>query len=471
MSKQPTEFLSVEDLVSTTSLGLRVLAGETGLKRSVLWAHSCEMTDPTEWLGPDELLMTVGLYVPSIPVNQVEFVRSLSASGLAGVILGNHETCPTVSHEMLEEANQLQFPVIIAEARTPWAAIARHVAAASASSQTIQVLKLSKLYQVAANLNDDYESLIQHLATLLGIGLTVIDKRARVPVLEGGARASDTQQLLRTYQLPSDHAAEVQIREFPGEVLDSFLLVHLLNILALNTDRFLGAIDQRVLESEHLFQELAAGKGSQEAIELLKSGTCDGTYRIASFVGEAASHVAVQVAIETLPVYIGAGSSSHLAFVPTGAEARLRSITEEMLVHVGISSPFSDLRDVRAGAEEALKILSTIRFSDRLWAEFEGTTVAVLTRSQREAAEVIKSVLGPLAGHLEAEIKLRTTLFAYLRNDRQWQNTADELGIHRQTLSYRLNRIEKETGLNVKRSADLSAFWIAYRAWEETHED
>jgi purine catabolism regulator len=90
----------------------------------------------------------------------------------------------------------------------------------------------------------------------------------------------------------------------------------------------------------------------------------------------------------------------------------------------------------------------------------------VLSRSNREAEEIIGGVLGPLAEGSDGARKLRESLFAYLRHDRHWQRAADELGIHRQTLSYRLNRIEQETGLSVTRSADIAAFWVAYQAWE-----
>lgn len=44
--------LTVGHLLSTASLGLHSVAGKAGLDRSVLWAHSCEMSDPTQWLGP-----------------------------------------------------------------------------------------------------------------------------------------------------------------------------------------------------------------------------------------------------------------------------------------------------------------------------------------------------------------------------------------------------------------------------------
>ncbi|MEQ4721686.1 helix-turn-helix domain-containing protein [Nonomuraea sp. B19D2] len=77
-------------------------------------------------------------------------------------------------------------------------------------------------------------------------------------------------------------------------------------------------------------------------------------------------------------------------------------------------------------------------------------------------------MLGPLAEDTARTRALRETLFAYLRNDRRWRDTSEELRVHRQTLSYRLRQIEVLTGLNLKKSADLSAFWIAYQAWEST---
>lgn len=466
MTQQRTS-LTVEDLLSTASLGLRLLAGEAGLDRSVLWAHSCEMNDPTEWLGPHELLLTVGLCVPSSTDEQVAFVKRLDETHLAGLILGDHETCPPISAEMLAEADRIGFPVLLADARTPWAAIARHVAAVNASSQTMQVLKLSKLYQVAANIDDDHEALVQQLSKLLGVGLIVVDQQTGLAVLQAEhLGAANNAQTARTYALPSTHATELRLMEFSGESLDSFILVHLLKVLALNVDRVLGAVGHRVQQSDQVFQRLYSGKDCPEAAGLLESHAVSGKYHVAAFAPDVGVQLARRAALLQLPVFIGYGALHHYAFIPEDAIRTFRDFSGEAGVHVGLSSPFSDLRDVRAAAEEANRILDAARFSDRLWAEFEGTTVAVLTRSQREADEIIAGVLGRLADSSEAMAKLRETLFAYLRNDRHWQQTADELGVHRQTLSYRLRRIEEETGMNVNRSADLSAFWIAYQAWE-----
>ena len=61
-----TESLKVRNLLDMDALGTSLLAGQNGLDRVVLWAHSCEMPNPEQWLGPNELLMTVGLCIPVV---------------------------------------------------------------------------------------------------------------------------------------------------------------------------------------------------------------------------------------------------------------------------------------------------------------------------------------------------------------------------------------------------------------------
>jgi purine catabolism regulator len=457
----------VEDLVSTASLGIEVLAGGGGLGREVLWAHSCEMQAPEQWLGPHELLMTVGLCVPANPDEQRGFIRRLDDAGLAGLMIGDHDVAPPVSEAMLTEAERRDFPLLLAATETPYAVVSRHVAAATSSSQILQVLKLSKLYQVAANADDDFAGLMAGLGALLRADLRVVDSATGITVLETGraqqgARASARR--VRSYPLRGRHAAELILVEYPGEPVESFILVHLMKVLEVTIDRVLGAADARAQRSAQALAGLLAGTPPDEAERILGDSLAGG-YQVAAFA-ESAERIARGVALRELPVLVGAGRTSHLALIPLSQVAQIRELAEASEARFGVSSVFIDHRDVRSAAEEAARVLTAAQFSGRAWTEFEGTTIAVLSRSNREAEEIIGGVLGPLAEGSDGARKLRESLFAYLRHDRHWQRAADELGIHRQTLSYRLNRIEQETGLSVTRSADIAAFWVAYQAWE-----
>lgn len=466
----PTQTLTVRDIVSTASLDVRVLAGESGIARELLWAHSCEMKNPEQWLSPHELLMTVGLCVPVAPADQVAFLKRLDDAGLAGLMIGDHkETAPPISDDMLREADRRGFPVLLAGAQTPYAVVARHVAAANTSSQTLQVLKLSKLYHLAANSDDDSEGLIHDLVALLGIGIRVEDRITGLPVLAADVGHKSAELVSRDYPLRGTHAANLIIDEFPGEELDSFLLVHLMKVLEVTIEHILNAADRRAEVAARVMLSLLNGTQPPELDELLAPLQISTGFQVAAFAAEDGDRVARTVALRELPVVVGAGRTSGLALVPIDLVPEIQKLAQDLAVRFGASSVFSDFHDVRIAAEEAAKVLAAAQYNDRVWSEFEGTTISVLARSNQESAEIIAGVLGPLAEDTGEAKRLRETLFAFLRNDRRWNETADELGIHRQTLSYRLNRIKEATGSTVTKTSDLSAFWIAYQAWEVIH--
>lgn len=463
---QTATVLRVDDLVSTASLNVRVLAGEGGLGREVLWAHSCELSDPTRWLGPHELLMTVGLCIPSEPSAQAQFVQQLDDAGLAGLMIGDHEVCPPISERMLEEAARRQFPLLLAATETPYAAVARHVAAANTSSQIMQVLKLSKLYQVTANADDDTDALVRSLGSLLHVGLRVEERRTGLPILEYEAgSATEAELTTRRYPLQGVHQSDLLISEFPDEPLDSFVLVHLRKVLEVTVDRIISAADRRAEVSARVLGGLLNGTKPHETDHLLAPHRASEGFQIAAFSSENGPLVARAVALREIPLIVGAGRTCHLALMPVAVAPQLRALGEPRNVQFGVSSVFSDHADVAVASQEAEKVLAASQQSGRLWTEFEGITISVLARSHREAEGIIGGVLGPLAEDTAAAVRLRETLFAYLRNDRQWRETADDLGIHRQSLAYRLKRIEELTGLSVTKSSDLSAFWIASQAW------
>lgn len=466
--------LTVADLVATASLDTKLLAGRNGELRQVLWAHSCEMVDPAQWLGPHELLMTVGLCVPRKANDQADFIARLDDAGLAGMIIGDHETAPPISSKLLAEADRRGFPVLLAGSRIPYAVIARHVAAANSTNQTLQVLKLSKLYHLAAYAGDDTAGLVRALGSFLAVDIEIIDSTTNLHVLSSsdgdrsaGPNLTDLSQ--HTYRLKGHHAADMVLSEYDGVELDSFILVHLIKVMEVAVDRILEGADHRARNSAGMMLSLLNGTvppdiGAFIAPHLLSEG-----FRLVAFPRTEKAVVARATASAQLPVVVGAGRINHLALVPVGAMTEFRDRVQGVAAQAGISSVFTDYADTRTAAIEAGKVLADGQLSGSAWTEFEGSSVSVLTRSHREARDIIEGVLGPLAeGNSRAEM-LRETLFTYLHNDRRWRETAEELGIHRQTLSYRLGKIEELTGLTLSKTADLSATWIAYQAWRTTH--
>ncbi|MNO85820.1 Purine catabolism regulatory protein [compost metagenome] len=88
-----------------------------------------------------------------------------------------------------------------------------------------------------------------------------------------------------------------------------------------------------------------------------------------------------------------------------------------------------------------------------------------LPQNLHDATEAFHKVLGGLAEYDKAQhAPLVHTLRTFLENNRSWVNTALKLHIHKQTLVYRVRRIEDITGRSLDSTDDVSILWFALKA-------
>ncbi|HEX5566263.1 MAG TPA: PucR family transcriptional regulator ligand-binding domain-containing protein [Streptomyces sp.] len=119
--------LTVADVLAMEGLELGLLAGGSGLHRTVRWAHATELVDPVPWLRGGELVLTVGLGLPEGPEGRREYVRRLSDAGCAGLGFAA-EVLDALPADVLEEADRRGLAVIGVLGRTPFIAITEAVA-------------------------------------------------------------------------------------------------------------------------------------------------------------------------------------------------------------------------------------------------------------------------------------------------------------------------------------------------------
>lgn len=464
--------LTVGDIVSIASFNCRVLAGSNGLDHKVLWAHSCELVDPARWLGPNELLMTVGLCVPVEPTKQREFIAGLSEAGLAGMLIGDHEVAPELSPDLLDEADKRGFPVIFVGENTPYAVVARHVAAANTNSQALQVIQLSKIYQVASSVGHEPEKLLTELAALLRVGFELIDPQTGLEFFSAnpllGVDMAEP-SYAKHYSLQGQFNTKLRIREFPGEMINSFLLVHLLKLIEISTDRLVATANQKAAHANRIVVTLLTGGSTLEARDFFGLDELSDGLQIAAFPLKEKEKISRLTYLADHKFLVGANQNVGLAILPTHYVDVFHELVSKVNAKVGLSSTFKTLNDARMLLVEAEEALAAIEHSSSEWSEYRGTSISLLARSQQEALEIINEVLGPLASDDEKKTVLRNTLFTFLKNDRKWLETANELFIHRQTLAYRLNRIDALTNLSVATTSGISSLWIAYKAWEKIY--
>lgn len=465
--------LTVGEIVAIDTLRTEVVAGASGLGRRVVWAHSCELEEPWEWLGPDELLLTVGFCVPRDPAAQARFVRRLSDAGVAGASIGVRGGGLELSAEMRAEADRLGFPVLRTASEVPWSAITRHVAAASDSPRTADVLTLAKLYELTASVEHP-QDLVAGVGSLLDAGIAVIDAASGrrllesdpaspSPLRDAAASPPAPARRVRRHRLAGGHglALELEIAEHPARPLSAMVLVHVKRLVEVEAERALLRLAAREAEWARALERLLGAGDSSGAAALLAGAPL----RAVVLDRSAIPHLSRAAALRRLELIAGVFDGRGVVLVADERLGELRSLASDRGVAAGASSPFVEWSEARGAVAEAASAFGDAPRHGG-WAEFAAVSIGILARSGREAERIVDDVLGELAGTERRMGELRETLFAFLRHDRRWAETSAELGIHRQTLAYRLRGIESATGRSLARSEDIAALWIAMQAWE-----
>ena len=112
--------LTVRGLVS--EMGLELTTGDAGADAPVRWVHISELPDPTPWLSGGELLLTTGIQLDS-EKRQHEFVRLLAGHHLSGLGFGTGFDHGTIPAGVVEEAEELGFPVFEVPYELPFIAL------------------------------------------------------------------------------------------------------------------------------------------------------------------------------------------------------------------------------------------------------------------------------------------------------------------------------------------------------------
>ncbi|HEX2246167.1 MAG TPA: PucR family transcriptional regulator ligand-binding domain-containing protein, partial [Arthrobacter sp.] len=266
--------MTVADLIDNPSLDSRLLSGGSGLDRTVLWAHSCEMPHPERWLGPHELLMTIGLCIPQDAQAQREFIAGLDEAGLAGIAVGEHGLAPRLTNAMLAESDARGFPILATHPDTPFAAIGRTVAAANADNQTMGVLLLAKLYQIAGQRDAASRRSGADLGDLFGTSLTVFDEATGCILVGEGLLAPSVS---RAHSLRTHRPSRFFVEE--DSALDGFALMHLAQVLAVDVNTIIQEAMERIGEGAAALELALSGRKEGQAALLSAWGGTSGAFR------------------------------------------------------------------------------------------------------------------------------------------------------------------------------------------------
>jgi len=512
--------LTVEDLLAMPGLGLSAVAGRGGLHRSIRWAHTSELADPSRWLSGGELLLTTGLGLKTSPSSQRAYLKRLVEAGLAGLGFGLGFGFDAVPAPILRAADRADFPVLEVPYPVPFIAITEAVSSAL-NKERMRELEMS-------------EAVHDRLARLVGAGSGPADVLEEVVALapgwsylfdlKGGVVASAAAPGLAPpspqvvwKQLPpglvDGTGASTSSSVGPAgsllahpvdsgkrhegiavfgkagriEVSDRVVVRHAVTLLGLllAARRAVSEVERRV--TGDLLAEAAEGHvtgpqllrrlelagfspGAPVSIVVMDLSRCDvaDPELATSMLDEALDarserSRAALVATRPVGLVVGAEPESIAAAALTALKASEPSL-ERARIAVGEPVELRDLRRSYIGATLALRAAppSVALVTPR---DLGAYSLLMANQPKPVLQSFVNSILGSiLERDQQRDSDLLVSVRAFVEAGGRWEEGAQILGIHRHTLRYRINQAQELMERDLFSSEDRMEIWLACKA-------
>ncbi|MGZ4508344.1 MAG: PucR family transcriptional regulator [Blastococcus sp.] len=488
--------ITVEDLVALSELGTTVLAGASGLGREIGWAHVCELPAPWDWLGAGDLLMTTGLGIPPAARDQVEFFTRVAGAGMVGVAVGQDMHAPPLSPEAIAAADAAGLPLLETRYEIPFVALARAVAGANQQEERERLTRTQRLYEQMRLLTADTQlpTLLSALSREVGASLAVADPRSNLVAgassddaltteLLDELRSLDTQSRpalirLRTggavaLALPAPRPSFLVARPLSGGSVDVGLLQHVAAVVATQRAAAVAGRERARRVGASLLAQLVDGRIDPVAAheQLGERGLAGALLVVSACSGDEADpdltglhHVLDDAGFGHLLL-----TRAHITYALTsvGEPVDLLTAAVPATGRVGVSEPFTAVTAAPEAHRQARWSLHVAQVRQARFARYgeDSGASAFLPRSLEESSDVAREVIGTLLDYDAAhDSRLVESLQVFLEENRSWQRAAARLIIHKQTLVYRMERVEQITGRRLDRIADVTDLWLALQA-------
>ena len=495
--------ITIEALVDNPLIRTRFVAGRLGAARPVVWAHTCEVSDPWNWMSSGDLLMTDGYGFPKDPRDQVDFIRNLDDAGLSGLALAEGFAAPPVTDEAIRAADELGFPVLETARSVPFVTIARMVADNNRGPATARAARVLRLYDIlrrSHRATDARPGLLEQLGKELRAALHVVDvvrgrelmpsseplpehireasmekfreSRGRLAAFNRMRIDQETVLLLPVGERDA-HALVLRLTS-PGDDVDLVLAEHVAMIAELDVERREARATRLHVRGATLIRSLLDSSIVPEAAaaELKALGLGPGPWRVTAWqaasvdsrrrpdLAEELRHAPwpnVQLEIDDVHLMVVTGRDFE-----DGLDVDIKGIDAAMGASELMKSP-ARLTDAFRQARWALESALTDGAGTAVYGS-HGSCFLPPTVAEGEWA--VHRLLGPVLEYdAEHDARLIESLQVYFEVNRSWQEGANRLGIHKQTLVYRMKKVEELTGTDLRDFGAQAELYLALKTW------
>ncbi|MUL78515.1 PucR family transcriptional regulator [Mycolicibacterium sp. CBMA 226] len=485
----------VRDLLETPHLRLTLEAGTDGLDKPVTWAQTSDLEEPWLYLAGGELLMKNGQTLTESARGQTALIRGVAANGMCGMVIGLDSATPALTRSAIALADDLGFPVMTVPYSVGFASIGRAVADAAGSGRVAVTERVYNVIRQSVSSSPPANVLAQ-LERDLSCRIAVLDAATGAVALESSEplpedlREAVTDEIdgrrgaipgvlhvsvgphrALVVEVPDEEPTAVVTYAFRGPTTDMVHLQHLASAVAVLLAQQNARREHERRIGAEVMGQLCDGRMSDRDgdREMAERGLDVATSCVVAAEGVSAA------AERQLHLGLGRRAIPHLLLRRAALLYALLPVTDHTLAVlnqrlggeaiIGVSDPLGVPSRAPVAVREATWAVRVAVATSSQIARFADATIFPVLRDPEEARVVVGRVLGRLLAYDTAHSSdMVRTLDTYLRRDRSLVQTAKELGIHRQTVVYRIQRIEELTGKRIGDTAAIAEFWLALRA-------
>ena len=480
-------------------LGLELVAGgEEARHRRVAGAHSIEIDHPADWLGRHWIMLTTGVRLRHRAGAQRQLVTELDEIGAAALGFGVEVVFKRVPTALLDEARSRGLPVFTIPLRTPFRDV---VSAVNASLLSTEVRAMQRLSSLQLHLMDALEeddprrAIIERLAAFVDATVTLFSPDGRVL---GATGRSPTEAIW--HEITCRPAALMQFEREGWETIATPLrrdmkhgswlavsrgrsqpMAHVTRAAARATAPVLAALAR--LEDMTQAQEDAIRGAILDALldgHDPDHGSLAARAAALGIDGSTPARVvlleprqlreAVESALDqrSLPFLAGTRQDACVLLVQA-AQEDIRAAVAEALASkpdaaAGVGRPAAGVAAVPDSLRDAEIVLERTRTDpSRQLLAFEDLDLATLVATDA-STERLRPKVDELISELRAHQGLLDTVAAYFEHDLDVMRTSEAMGLHHNSLRYRLGRVEQVLGRSLKDPATIASLYIALAA-------
>lgn len=475
---------TVASLCASLGHHLSPMPGFSAPETEVTAVHISELDDPSPYLSGGELLLTTGLVLPTSTLACQRYVARLLEAGISALAFGVGPVYQEVPEPLVAACRAAGLPLLVVPAPTPFITISRAYWSALSRATEEQLTNAVAAHRAlvdAAVSPDPAPAILRRLAGVLHGWAALLDATGEVADCHPATRDDEVETLraeVARLEVAGAHSsvsftvADHVVVVFPLAVRD-----RIVGYLAAGSPRRLDQDQRRVVLTAAALLSLDATRDQRTESATEATRRC-----VALLVDAGQVRAARELAVRTgSPV-----PDQHLCVLAVRGRditELVRAVTSWCPDALAVRGDEAAWFSVPADHPDSAPLVTRLRVVDPgvvaeltepvpadrvgsvrtraqrdLVTSAPGTVVVPQPRSTGEVSTAVDDFVGRAAPEVVA------ALVGYLRCRGQWEQAARTLGLHRNTLRYRVARARELLDLDLDDPDVAAETWLALRA-------